>query len=415
MLWQTIFALNAAAYTIVSGSLSYVRDYHVPVDTCFNMTDFASSGNEYSFIYRCSEESVWKFSYTDCFDCNCTLQSSTLLGGCTNAGNIYTVSGCTDAQLNASNHNGNHNCGYVATGSTYSSSEAISIGACINYDIGTVNSYKYSCAGNSSLLYTTWTGYDCEGTARSISNLGYDTYKYTCGNDCGAHVLAYDNDETCNYEDSIYRNAGTNDDCNYIIFSDESEATAIDVCFSFRQAYYEYSRKYVCSSDKKTVYLKQYMSTTDCSKDDTAYIISEYTADNYTINCDGRTCNGKYRTYTDCGYQYKYTEAPVVWNYCQKVYQNPDSAGYNYSFNDNLYQQLTCIGGNMAVFYFTDDSCENYDTWVMYNESSAGCKYELTGCVNKNDIFLSNNAISKSSGFCMLLLFAIFNVLVNLF
>lgn len=412
MLMQIIFALSVVGYTIVSGSLSYTRDYHAPVDTCFNMTDYVTlTKNAYSFIYRCSEDSVWKFTYTDCTDCNCSYQSSVLMGGCTNGGTIYSVSGCSNAQKNVSKGS----CGYVATGSTYSTSDAVSMGSCVNYDTGSVNSYKYTCATNGSLLYSIWGVYDCEGTPTFQTNILTTGYQYKCGNDCGAHVLSYDNDETCNYDDSIYRNADSKDTCNYIILEDGDPATAIDVCFSFRQAYYEYSRKYVCSSDKKTVYLKQYMSSTTCSKDDTSYIIGQYSSDDYTIHCDGSTCNGKYREYSDCDYEYMYAETPVVWNYCQQVYQDPDTVGYNYSFNDNLYQQLTCIGGNMAIFYFTDSECENYNTWVVYNESSTGCNYELTGCVNKNDIYLSSNAISKFSGFYMLISFAIFNVLVNLF
>jgi len=289
------------------------------------------------------------------------------------------------------------------------------MGACVNYDTGSVNSYKYTCASNNSLLYTTWSVYDCEGDASSITNLGYDTYKYRCGDDCSVEVLAYDNDETCNYDDSIYRNADSSDGCNYIILSDASAPRAVGVCFSFRQAYYEYSRKYVCSADKNTVYLKQWMEGTSCSDDEQSYVISEYSSNDYVINCEDRNCNGKIRSYTECDYHYAYSETPIVWNLCQKVYQDPETAATNYSFNDNLYQQLTCIDGNMATFYFTDSSCQDHDTWIVTNESTSGCKIELTGCVNKNDIYASNNAMGKSSGFYILVSFAIFNVIINLF
>jgi hypothetical protein len=378
-------------YSMVSADISYTRDYRVPIDICIDNSGPASINSNYSFIYRCSEDSVWKFTYTECSDCNCTLNTATMLGGCTSGGSMYRTYNCSQAQTNASK---NSNCSYVATGSSQSAANADSIGPCINYELNNYNSYRYECStSNNSLFYFRYRETDCQGLPDDIDE--YDksdtSYNYRCGDDCSAHVFAYDNNEVCNYEDSEYKSADPNDECNYIIFSDGAEPNAIDVCYSFRQAYYEYSRKLVCSSDKSKVYLKQWMQSDSCDDGESdVYIISEYDVDNYTVNCNGRTCDGKYRTYDDCDYHYQYSESPIVWNLCQKTYQDHQESDYNASYNDYLYQMTTCLNGAKATFYFTDSNCEKYDTFLMENYSSSGCQYELTGCENTNDILSSS-------------------------
>lgn len=385
-----VFCIHVFFFNLIFCSISFNRDYRIPVDTCFNMSDYASSGKEYSFIYRCSDDSVWQFTYTDCMDCNCTYESYTLMGGCTSGSNMYRVFNCSDAQTSVSTDN----CSYVATGSTYSSASAVSVGACVNYKVGSYYSSEYQCI-NGSLYYLQFSDYDCKGTNVSVAR---NSYHYKCGNDCSAHVMEYDNDETCNYADSNYRSANPSNKCNYLILGDGTAPIAIGVCTSFRQAYYEYSRKYVCSQDKSKVYLKQWMQSSDCDDSDSeSYIIGEYSSDDYnTINCDSSTCNGKYRTYSSCSYQYQFTETPIVWNYCQKTYLNESKSTFNYSFNDYLYQMTTCVDGVMADFYFTDSSCKYFDTFVLKNTSSAGCQYELTGCENSNDVLAGSSSIRFS-------------------
>jgi len=383
MLMQLLVFFHVAFYTLAFGSISFSKDYYVPVDTCFNMTKYSLSGDAYSFIYRCSEDSVWKFTYTDCLDCNCTLESSTMMGGCTNDGSMYRVFNCSYAQQSANNVT----CGYVLSGSVYSTSSGTSMGACINDFSGGYYSHKYACAGNGSLLYYEYSDYDCTGTSRVINE--FYSLDYRCGNNCGAHAVEYTTTDTCNYAESDIRNANSNQDCNYIIPYTGGTAYAIDVCFSFRQGYYEYSQKYVCSEDKQSVFLVQWMEGADCSYSSSkAYVIAEYSPQNYSFNCNGNTCNGKYRTYTDCRYQYEYSETPIVWNYCQQ------STSDGYSFDDYLYQMTTCVGGMMANFYFTDSTCKDFDTFELLNTSAYGCVYELTGCSNTNDIYSSGSMIN---------------------
>lgn len=397
MLSQLILIFNVAFFNMVFGSISFVRDFRIPVDQCYNMSAFASTNKEYSFIYRCSEDSVWKFTYTDCMDCNCSYQSATLMGGCTSGSAMYRVFNCSEAQKNASNDN----CGYVATGSSYSSSDAVSIGACVDYHSGGYYSYRYECV-NDSLYYHQFSQYDCKGVDTTSLKTGYN---YMCGNNCtSAHVIEYDNGETCNYAESEYRSANPNENCNYLIMGDGTAPIAVGVCLSYRQAYYEYSRKYVCSNDKTKVNLIQWMDSSSCDDGQSeSYVIAEYSADEYTINCDSSTCNGKYRTYTSCSYQYQFTETPIVWNYCQKTYLNESKNTFNYSFNDYLYQMVSCIDGVMADFYFTDSSCKYFDTFTLRNTSSAGCEYELTGCVNSNDIFSGSSSISLNVFYALML------------
>jgi len=392
---QTLLLFFSFAFSsLVFGEIEFTRDYYFPINICFNMSNVASGGNDYSFVYRCSEDSVWKFTFTDCLDCNCTYQSSTMMGGCTNSGTMYRTFNCSYAQSKATDSS----CGYAASGSTYTASSATSLGVCYNYDAGTYASYKYVCAGNSSLLYYRYTEYDCNGTENVILYPNTTTtYNYHCGSgqNCGAHVMQYTNDETCNFEDSNYHAPDSDNRCNYLITSDGSAPMAVGVCYSFRSAYYEYSRKLVCTDDKKTVQLIQWMQGPDCDDDDAySYVIAEYPNDNYTVNCDGRTCSGKIRTYTDCDYKYQYSEVPIVWNYCQKSYDDPETT--EYSFYTYMYQMTSCSRGAIVTYYFTDSQCTIFDSYEVLNTSSAGCQYELTGCDNdaSSTVMIKLNSVS---------------------
>jgi len=354
------------------GFLDFSTENVYPIDTC--IVNGASST-----IYRCSDESVWQYTYVGSSSCSGVANVNSLMGGC-DSNFIYHVDNCTEAQTAAKTGS----CKYYASGLN-TNLQAYALDVCFNTD--TSSSSMYRCANGVAYQYF-YTEVDCTGV-ESNNSVNGSSVSFNCnGNDCHAKVRQYDktsgSSEYCNYDTSNYLPPGTGD-CNYFTFSNGDAPRATGKCFSTRIGNYKYSGKYECyrpnTNSEYQIIEYRWLDNDNCAGDSSKYIINNYTSANYTIHCGKSDCGKSVRTYSSCvasldTFRQSYTEYPVVLDQCLQ-YWTDTSNKFNHTAS---YYMYACIDGYLGVYYYADSECSEINTFTVSNTSANTCPTIIESC-----------------------------------
>jgi hypothetical protein len=374
---RLVIACCLFAFEIVFGTVDWSLEYQIVPNICVDL------GSTDSVQYRCSDDSVWKYYYGDDSTCSGVATTVNRYAGCEDS-LIYNVSGCAKAQEAVkSNPTG---CGWWASSTTDS---IYPLNVCYNTETS-YNSYQYICDAGTTIYQYQYSDNNCADANPVL--VAMTAVDFNCGSmDCHATVDLYTHStsDVCNYDGSQYE-SGSKRECKYILLNDNEVEFpyAIDVCTSYREGYYEWSTKYRCNDTDGTVELWYWLDNTKCASDaDNKYLVSTFSATDYTFNCTMKdTCDGKIRTYDDsnaedCEHPNKYSEVSVAFDTC--LPSNNENDEY-----DIYWYMYTCVDNYLALFYYFDNECtESPNTFYIYNTSDDACPTVVSGCTNKNDQF----------------------------